>query len=238
MKSMCGHLPPISGRLFHPAMGAVLVVCAAGILEPASAGEAASAPLPKPSVDYSMTAKSMRGARLEMSHHKGKMRVEMKKPGEDAVMTGIIDLETAKMLTLVPAMPNMAMEVELPPQYAATIKRGTGRKVGEAEVAGESCDLWHLDDTKTGETVTCITSDGIALRSHTEMGGAPRVLFEAERVTRAPQDPAKFSFPPEVQIIQLNAKTIKGIQSGIGALGGLGGLGGLLQQGQGAAGAQ
>ena len=229
-RPVCERVPP-RGRA---TMSAMLALALAVIALPASATEEGtpSAPLPMPSTDFAMTGKSMRGAAMDLSHHDGKMRVELKKPGADAAVISIIDLKSAKMLMLAPNMSHIAMEVELPPQYAALTMQGTGRKMGQAEVAGETCDLWQVEKAGSSNMVSCITSDGIALRTQADIGGTPRIMFEAESVTRAPQSPDKFSFGPEVQIVQLSGKMLNNLPGALGNIGGLGALGGLLQQGQ------
>ncbi len=243
MKSMRRRLPALSGtqpvpELARPpivvTMGAMLALAISATLLPiaAMAEDTPSAPLPMPTIDFAMTGQSMRGAAMDLAHHDGKMRVELKKPGADAAVISIIDLKSAKMLMLAPNMSHMAMEVELPPQYAALTMQGTGRKSGQAEVAGETCDLWEIDKAGSSNTIACITSDGIALRTQADVGGASRIIFEAQSVTRAPQNPDQFSFPPDVQIVQLGGKMLNNLPSALGNIGGLGALGGLLQQGQ------
>lgn len=243
MKPMCRRLPalslapPVCARAGRPVGRTIsgvfaLAMAALTLPVPALAEDTPSAPLPMPTIDYAMTGKSMRGAAMDLAHQNGKMRVELKKPGAAAAVISIIDLKSAKMLMRVPNMSHMAMEVDLPPQYAALTMQGTGRKAGQAEVAGETCDLWQVDQAGSSNTVTCITSDGIALRTQAEVGGTARTLFEAESVTRAPQNPSLFSFPPDVQIVQLDRKMLNNLPGVLGNIGGLGALGGILQQGQ------
>lgn len=245
MKSMRRRLPapalagtrPVPEQA-RPPVGATmsvvfaLAVVATTLPAPAKADDTPAAPLPMPTIDFAMTGKSMRGAAMDLAHHDGKMRVELKKPGANATVISIIDLKSAKMLMLVPNMSHMAMEVELPPQYAALTMQGTGKKLGQAEVAGETCDLWQVDKAGSSNTVACITEDGIALRTQADVGGTSRTIFEAQSVTRAPQSASLFSFPPDVQIVQLDGKMLNNLPGALGNIGGLGALGGLLQQGQ------
>ena len=84
---------------------------------------------------------------------------------------------------------------------------GTGTKVGQAQVAGMSCDLWQVNGPAQRKvrapTVACITADGIALRTETEIKGEKRALYEVQSVDLAPQDPTRFQLPPGLQVIKV-----------------------------------
>ena len=70
-------------------------------------------------------------------------------------------------------------------------------KGGSATVAGLRCTLWHYEDgDKQGET--CLTADGVMLRSSGTLGGRTGVM-EAVEVRYGPQDPARFRIPEGYQ---------------------------------------
>ncbi|MFS8036566.1 hypothetical protein ACI7BZ_06285 [Xanthobacter sp. AM11] len=194
-------------------------------------------PIPLPSVDFALKAGLRRGGSLDLAHSQGKMRVEMTRPNVPGSMIGIIDLKARRMVVRTPNLPNMAVEIELPPEYALGALSGNGLRVGESQVAGEACDLWKMDgptpaqaSIAMGATVACITPDGIALRTEVDIKGKKQVLFEASQLTRGPQDPKLFQLPPGVQVV----KVPKGK---IGAALGLQGFGGAPAEGPPPAGA-
>ncbi|MFG1376776.1 hypothetical protein [Xanthobacter autotrophicus] len=170
---------------------------------------------------------------MDVAHSQGKLRVEMTKPNVPGSIVGIIDLRARRMVVRTPNLPNMAVEIELPPEFALGILNGSGLRVGESQAAGEPCDLWKIDTPAGGEaggtamgasvgpTTACITSDGIALRTEVEVQGKKQTVFEALKLTRAPQDPKLFQLPAGVQVM----KVPKGK---IGSALGLPGLGGPL----------
>ncbi|MDI4656346.1 hypothetical protein [Xanthobacter autotrophicus] len=178
------------------------------------AGVACADPVPLPTVDFALSADLRRGGSMDLAHSQGRMRVEMVKPNVPGSIVGIIDLKARRMVVRTPNLPNMAVEIELPPEYALGILNGTGLRVGEGQVAGEPCDLWKLDaplgaaggaamGASVGPTTACITPDGIALRTEVEVQGKKQTVFEALKLTRAPQDPKLFQLPAGVQVIKV-----------------------------------
>lgn len=199
-------------RQHHPCrmtgIGPLLAAAVAGqLLWP----EAAHAdPVPLPTVDFALKADLRRGGVLDLSHSQGKMRVEMTRANVPGSMIGIIDLKARRMVMRTPNLPNMAVEIELPPEYAIGAISGNGLRVGESQVAGEACDVWKMDapaaapaNIAMGPTTACITPDGIALRTEMEIKGRKQVLFEATHLTRAPQDPKLFQLPAGVQVMKV-----------------------------------
>ncbi|MFG1374893.1 hypothetical protein V5F32_22155 [Xanthobacter oligotrophicus] len=167
-------------------------------------------PVPLPTVDFALSADLRRGGSMDLAHSQGKMRVEMTKPNVPGSIVGIIDLRARRMVVRTPNLPNMAVEMELPPEYALGALSGSGLRVGESQVAGEACDLWKLDapagavgGVALGPTTACITPDGIALRTEVEVQGKKQTVFEALKLTRAPQDPKLFQLPSGVQVIKV-----------------------------------
>lgn len=173
-------------------------------------GAACADPVPLPTVDFALSADLRRGGTMELAHSQGRMRVEMTKPNVPGRIVGIIDLRARRMVVRTPNLPNMAVEMELPPEYALGALSGSGLRVGESQVAGENCDLWKLDAPASpvggvalGPTTACITPDGIALRTEVEVQGKKQTVFEALKLTRAPQDPKLFQLPSGVQVIKV-----------------------------------
>jgi len=173
-------------------------------------GAACADPVPLPTVDFALSADLRRGGSMDLAHSQGRMRVEMTKPNVPGSIVGIIDLRARRMVVRTPNLPNMAVEMELPPEYALGALSGSGLRVGESQVAGEACDLWKLDAPSgavggvvLGPTTACITPDGIALRTEVEVQGKKQTVFEALKLTRAPQDPKLFQLPSGVQVIKV-----------------------------------
>ncbi len=175
----------------------------------ALAGPALADPLPTPTVDFALKAKLRDGGSLDLAHSNGKMRMEILPKASPAMVVGLIDMKTGKIVVMVPSMPKMAVQTDLPPEYnfASLAGSGSGTKVGTAQVAGEPCDLWKVETSSptasTGPTTACITADGIALRTEVEIQGKPQVIYEATALTRAPQDAHLFVMPTGVQTIKI-----------------------------------
>lgn len=179
-------------------------------------------PVPLPTTDFALKADLKRGGTLDLAHSRGRMRVEIQKPNIPGSMVGIIDLKARSMVVRTPNLPNMAVEIELPPEYVLGALSGTGLRVGEDTVAGEACDVWKVDPqmkSALGATTACITPDGIALRTTVEIKGAKHTVFEATSLTRAPQDQAQFQLPAGIQVMKVPKGKI-GAALGIPGLGG------------------
>lgn len=204
--------------------GAFIAAAVAGLLL-ISRGALAD-PVPLPTVDFALKADLRRGGTIDIAHSQGKMRVEITRQDVPGSMVGIVDLKARRMVVRTPNLPNMAVEIELPPEYVLGAITGSGLRVGESQVSGQACDLWKMDASAAtrakpgiGPTTACITLDGIALRTEMEINGKKQVMFEATQLTRGPQDPKLFQLPAGVQVI----KVPKGK---IGAALGLPGFGG------------
>ncbi|MEX0590344.1 MAG: hypothetical protein WD207_04590, partial [Xanthobacteraceae bacterium] len=130
---------------------------------------------------------------------KRKIRVEMQVPGMPSPVTAYIDLRTKKAVTVMaaPGMRNMAIEADLGDGDEFGVAVGRGNRVGNAAVAGETCDLWEIEsdqkDIKKSKAVACLTSDSIPLRMEATIDGKRQVVFEVTELSRAPQDPKLFS---------------------------------------------
>ena len=184
-----------------------MLAVAVALAGPVVSGPAAADPLPTPTVDFALKAKLRDGGSLDLSHAGGKMRMEMLPKASPAMVVGLIDLKTGKIVVMVRSMPKMAVQTDLPPEYnfAMLAGAGSGTHVGTAQVAGENCDLWKVETSSatTGPTTACITADGIALRTEVEIQGKPQVIYEATALTRGPQDPQLFVMPTGVQTIKI-----------------------------------
>lgn len=185
-------------------------------------GVAAADPLPLPSTDFSLKANLARGGTMQLAHSQSKMRVEMDNPHTRTPVIGIIDLNAHKMVMMVPNVQNMAIEIDIPPEYSLGALTGNGTREGQDEVAGEPCDLWKVDvqaNIASAPTLACITTDGIALRTEAEIKGKKQVIYEATQVTRGPQDPQLFELPKDVQVMKLPKGKLGGAL-GLPSLGG------------------
>lgn len=214
----CGRRRAVAG-ISVPVFALTVGVLALGLptLSPARAD-----PVPLPTTDFALKADLKRGGTIDIAHSQGKMRVEIQKPNIPGSMVGVIDLNARSMVVRTPNLPNMAVEIELPPEYVLGALTGTGLRVGEDTVAGEACDLWKVDPqmkSALGPTTACITPDGIALRTAVEIKGTRQVVFEATSLTRAPQDQKQFQLPPGMQVMKVPKGKI-GAALGIPGLGG------------------
>ena len=203
----------ISGVLFSLGITAVL-----------GAGSAVAEPVPLPTMDFQVKARTMGKGEMTLHHQAaGKTRVEMQLPSMPEIV-GIIDLKTRKMLMIgaIPGMSSMAIEVGLGhgAQYGQVI--GNGHRVGTATVAGENCDLWQMDEAKDhkhgGPITVCLSRDHIPLRTEMMKDGKQRILMEVTEIERVPQDPSLFVVPAGVQVIKM--------PKGLGGLNAIPGLSG------------
>ena len=90
---------------------------------------------------------------------------------------------------------------------------------GSAVIAGERCqDYTYTEQTETGQIVdytSCVTKDGIMLRS---LDGAGNQVFLMTELRRGPQSPSLFSAPPGYR--ELSPDSIMGMSGfGMGAEG-------------------
>lgn len=163
-------------------------------------------PLPMPSADFALTASLARGGTLKLAHSQSRMRVEMSKPNLPTPVLGLIDLNARKMLMMLPNVPNMAMEIDIPKEYSLGALAGSGTKVGSSQALGEPCDVWQVEsqaNLASASTFACITADGIALRTEVEIDGKRSTLYEVTELTRAPQDPSQFALPAGAQVVKV-----------------------------------
>ena len=167
----------------------------------------AEEPLPQPTVDYAAQGTFISGGKMVVRHHAGMMRLEANLPGVPMPMTGYFDLQARKatMIVTTPAG-RMAMEVSLADQVGYGALNGSGEREGKDTVAGETCSVWRVATGRPNEHVrSCITDDGIVLRTVTGSGSRVHTVFELASVTRAAQDPQNFRIPTDVPVIHAPA---------------------------------
>lgn len=194
--------------------------CLAFALAPLAA---TAEPLPMPKADFALKAGLRSGATLDLAHSNGRMRAEMTKPGLPGTMTGFIDLADRRITLLVPAVPNMAVEMDIPLEYSVGALAADGEKTGEAgTVAGESCELWRVPPkpgTGIGPITLCITADGITLRTQAQVKDKTHVVYEVTQLARAPQPPDRFRLPDGVQVMKVPKGGMGGIPPALLGLG-------------------
>lgn len=174
---------------------------------------ASAEPLPLPRIDYQSTARTFNDGTAVVRHRQGKMRLELELPAIPQPVVGIIDLNTKKMVLLVPipGLSNMAVEIDFGDEAMFGQVIGEGRRVGEDRVAGEPCTLWEVSGKKEKErAVVCIAADNIPLRTQATIEGKVQTIFEVTELRREPQKASDFELPAGVRAIKL-PQGLKGI---------------------------
>lgn len=169
-------------------------------------GGASAEPLPRPAIDYSLTARTADHGEMTLAHSHGLMRVEIDQSSVPGTFTGIIDFSRSRMLVMaaLPGMDRMAADIDMPADFAVLDIAGDGTRNGVDKVAGEVCDVWRSLEKRSGALIdSCVTPDGITLRAVADVNGKKTVMFEAEKLTRGPQDPALFKLPKGVKPTRL-----------------------------------
>lgn len=217
-----------------------LACAATALMLGALAAQPASAePLPLPKVDYSATYTVTPGGHtMQMSHHRGLMRMEMNERGQS--MTGFMDLHSNKMVILMQTPMVMAIEMDMSqplpgatgpaarisPQQMMTEADVVLTPIGTRTVAGVSCTYYDAVGTLGQDRVNskvCLTPDNVMLYSETVDQGTTYVVT-ATSVSITPQDPGRFRVPPGIPVIPAEQ-----MMQGLGGLGGLGGVPGLIK---------
>ncbi|TXL73070.1 hypothetical protein FHP25_23020 [Vineibacter terrae] len=162
-------------------------------------------PLPKPTTDYvaegTITSGKKGSSPASVRHGAGKLRVDTEVDGKKAAI--FIDLE-ARTATVVSQRLGQKIAMQIDPERAGeavSMLDRDARRVGEAKIAGETCDEYEFETAKGHTVVTCVTRDGIALR--TRDVSRNRVIWEASRVTRGPQDAAQLVVPSDALPLQI-----------------------------------
>lgn len=160
--------------------------------------------LPRPSVDYAVdgTMTSGKGSNpATMRHSNGRMRLDTDADGHPTAV--YIDIAT-RTVTVVAERMGQKVAMTIDPERAGEAMNFMDRdakRVGEAQVAGERCDEFEFDTGRGHVVRTCITRDGVSLRARDMSRG--RVVWEASRVTRAPQSADLFVVPRDAIPMQL-----------------------------------
>lgn len=160
--------------------------------------------MPKPTADYSAegTITSGKGSNpATVRHGAGKLRIDTHVDGKKAAI--YVDL-AARTATVVSQRLGQKIAMEIDPERASDAVNMLDRdakRVGEATVAGETCDEYEFETSKGHKVMTCVTRDGIALR--TRDVSRNRVVWEASEVKRAPQDAAQFVLPADAIPLQV-----------------------------------
>ncbi len=176
---------------------------------PARAAEERPVFLPTRDVDvtYRVTGGPNTGVELRLAWLAGERKLRVEPPGP---AWGILNLASQKLTMVHPgtrsllelpanALPGgLALPSEPPPGAKFT-------RLGQRRVAGLACTLWRLDDARSAgasQGETCLTADGVMLRSSGRAGGQSGAL-EATQVSYARQDPARFRPPADFRPLAL-----------------------------------
>lgn len=160
---------------------------------------------PTPLADFVVRGKVRPQGEASFAYSKGRLRVEIM-DGPTTVMIGLIDPE-ARKITVLPSLAGiegLAIEMELPPEFSLVAMPENSRRIGFDTVATEPCEVWQ--GTPPGSTIpveSCITMDGIPLRTHATTRNGAEVSFEATELGRLPQDPEVFELPPGTKVRKL-----------------------------------
>lgn len=156
-------------------------------------------------VTYQVTAGQGQGHELRMAWLVAERKLRVDAAG--APGWSVIDQRAGRMLVV---MDQQRTVLEMPansgpgglsiPTEPPASARFT--KAGSATVAGLRCTLWKYEDgERKGET--CLTADGVMLRSSGSLGSSRSGAVEATRVAYGAQDPARFQAPPGYRSMQL-----------------------------------
>jgi len=138
----------------------------------------------------------------QMFYEAGKLRDELNMGGEKSVL--IRRFDTDKLYMLMPAMPNMYMEMDPgesrddAPDYKLISREVVGEEPVNGIPATKYKSVYESKDGKFGG-YTWYTEDNIAVKAfmiHEEKGDKQRFKFELSNLQRAPQDAALFELPP------------------------------------------
>lgn len=177
---------------------------------------AISAPLPQPRTDFETSSKGPAGTTFVYRHHDGKLRVDVSVPGTQVAATSLVDIATRKVVAMVgPANAGMAVEIDLnEAQLGLPPGLLDAKRIGAMSVAGEPCDLWEVAyplakptarSALPTATISCVTADGIPLRTETVTNKSRQLIMEAATVSRTAQDPNLFVVPPGTKVVKAPA---------------------------------
>ncbi|HJQ55999.1 MAG TPA: hypothetical protein VJ890_03785 [Vineibacter sp.] len=183
-----------------PVVGSIALATILTLGLPAADGRAEKLPLP--SVDYAADGNIMMhtgNVASTMRHAGGKIRIDAAPNGNATTVYFDLAAPTATIVTERHGQ-KIAMQVDASQVGGAIATAGIdAKRMGEDTVLGESCIIYEFEVTPGRPMQACVTQDGIGLRSY-ELG---RMLWQATRVTRAPQDPALFKVPTDAVPLQV-----------------------------------
>lgn len=153
-----------------------------------------------PTKDVSVVYKTHNGPAMQMSWLVAEQRVRIVITGGPGVM--LVDARGRKGFIL---MDDQKAAMEMPqsdvPVPTGQVPEGAKVTKGKTEtVAGHSCTVW-LVDYKGVRSRSCVTSDGVMLRSGPETGPAS---LEATKVIYGAQDATLFQVPDGYEMIPMN----------------------------------
>jgi hypothetical protein len=154
-------------------------------------------------VTYRVTGGPNTGVELRLAWLASERKLRVEPPGP---AWGILNLASQKLTMVHPGtkslleLPAGALPggLALPSQPSPDAKF---TRLGDRRVAGLPCTLWRVEDPR-GQGEACLTADGVMLRS-SGRGGGQQGALEAERVSFARQDPARFRPPSDFRPLVL-----------------------------------
>ncbi|MBS7539660.1 hypothetical protein [Ancylobacter lacus] len=206
-------MKPLRGR----AAAGVLAFCA-GLCAQAACAD----PIPAPHGDYAVSGRvAADNVLLDIAASGRRLRIDVGLAGKGAV-TGFLDRGKEKLVVLadIQGLRGNAVELDLPRDYLFLNLPDEGEWLHRDRVANEICDVWRTT-TSSGTVDACVTPDGIVVRAQTFLRDQPQTLFEATRVTRGPQDPARMDLPPGVKVrhIPKSMESLLGLENMLPGLG-------------------
>lgn len=139
--------------------------------------------------------------KMAFSPSTGKQRVDP--PGGMGWM--LIDQKASSAVMVMDAQ---RMTMAMPPETVAAMTQAvpagtTFTRKSSASVAGTACTEWDMVIAGGGKGTSCITDDGVLLRTVTAAPNGTVVTMEATKVTYGPVDPASLTVPTGYTAMQM-----------------------------------
>ncbi|MBP0494265.1 hypothetical protein [Roseomonas indoligenes] len=170
---------------------------------PALAQPAQLRPTRDVTVTYRMvgvTGTAPQEVRMAFSPSTGKQRVDP--PGGVGWMlidrranSAVMVMDAQRMTMAMPQEAVAAMTQEMPAGATFRVK-------GNATIAGTACTEWEMT-AGTAKGTSCITDDGVLLRTAATAPDGTNVVMEATQVTYGPVDPARLTVPSGYNAMQM-----------------------------------
>lgn len=163
---------------------------------------AQSAPPTFPTKDVSVVYKTHNGPAMQMSWLVAEQRVRIVITGGPGVM--LVDARGRKGFIL---MDDQKAAMEMPhsdvPVPTGQVPEGAKLTKGKTEtVAGHACTVWQVE-YKGVRSRSCVTSDGVMLRSGPDAGPAS---LEATKVIYGAQDATLFRVPDGYEVLPMSER--------------------------------